>query len=301
MKSDMPPRRDLMRLLESGGVVFDGAMGSMLIAKGLEAGRLPDEWNLTRPGDVADVHRAYRSAGADVVTTNTFGSTPSRLQHHGLSERTADVNRAGVALARVALDASAHRHVAVSLGPTGMMFPPMGAATEGAIAREFSAQLSSLDGGFDLVLIETMFDAREAMIALGTARACVTVPVAVSMTYNRTPRGFFTVMGDEAATTTRRLDEAGADVIACNCSIASADMLDLAPILRAATSRPILCQPNAGQPRMVGTAAAYDQAPETFAEEGARLFDLGANAVGGCCGTTPDFIRALVVTRGERR
>jgi 5-methyltetrahydrofolate--homocysteine methyltransferase len=184
-----------------------------------------------------------------------------------------------------------------------MMLPPVGTATESALAHEFEVQLSSFDGGFDLVLIETMFDVREAMIALraARARAGAGVPVAVSMTYNRTPRGFFTVMGDEAAVTSHRLDEAGADVVACNCSIASGDMLDLAVVMRAATMRPVLCQPNAGRPRMAGATAVYDQTPAAFAEDAARLFDLGVDAVGGCCGATPEFIRALVARRGERR
>jgi len=180
-----------------------------------------------------------------------------------------------------------------------MMLPPVGTATESSLSGEFEAQMASLDGGFDLVIVETMFDAREALIALAAVRASASVPVAVSMTYNRTPRGFFTVMGNEAAATARRLDEAGADVVACNCSIASGDMLGLGSLLRAATDRPILCQPNAGQPRMEGTTAVYDQTPEEFARDAARMFDAGVNAVGGCCGTTPDFIGALAARRRE--
>jgi methionine synthase I (cobalamin-dependent) len=269
-------------------------MGSALIERGLEPGRAPEEWNLTRPDVVCAIHRAYLDAGADVVTTNTFGSTPSRMARHGLLDRFAEVNRAAVRLARGCVDASpGSRFVAVSLGPTGMMFPPMGEATEASIASEFCEQLDSAGADVDLVLIETVFDLREGLIALHSARERSAVPVAVTMTFNRTPRGFHTVMGDGVAAAVKALDAAGADVVGANCSIASGDMLDLAPLLRAATDRPVLCQPNAGQPHTQGATTVYEQSPGAFADHAARLFDLGVNAVGGCCGTTPEFIGEL--------
>lgn len=290
----MPGQSELLDRLTAGGVVFDGAMGSMLIARGLPAGHPTEHWNLTNADAVSDVHRAYLDAGADVVTSNTFGSTPARMQRHDLLDGLSDINRAGVRLARERVDAIADaRYVALSLGPTGMMLPPLGDATGEKIEGEFRAQLDCIDGGFDLVLIETMFDVKEALLALNAARACTKSTVAVAMTFNRTPRGFYTVMGDDVATAVGKLEAAGADVIAANCSIASGDMLDLAPLLRGATTLPVLCQPNAGQPRMEGAIPMYDQTPDAFADDAAKLFDLGINAVGGCCGTDPDYIRAL--------
>jgi len=294
---------DIVRKLQRGHVVFDGGLGSMLIAQGLPNGHPPEEWNLSRPETVEAVHRAYREAGADVVTTNTFGATPTRLARHGLLDKLQDINRVGVALVRRAVETppAPATLVALCIGPTGMMLPPVGDATEAAIAGEFEAQLSCLDGGFDFVLIETMFDVREGLIALEVARRLTQVPVGLSITFNKTPRGFFTVMGDDVEGTARRIEAAGADLIATNCSITSADMLELAPLLRGATERPVLCQPNAGQPQMRGTTPVYEQSPQAFAAEGVRLFDLGVNAVGGCCGTTPDFIRELCTARSRQR
>lgn len=314
---------DIIQCIEAGYVVFDGGLGSMLIAQGLPSGHPPEEWNLSRPDSVGSVHRAYRSAGADVVTTNTFGATPARLERHGLAGRLGEINQSGVRLARRAVgsvdrsqrsparptrdagDSAADRvppgapepFVALSVGPTGMMLPPVGDATETSIAREFEAQLGCVSGGFDLVLIETMFDVREGLIALNIAREVVDVPVGLSITFNKTPRGFFTVMGDEAAATARRIEAAGADIIAANCSIGSGEMIELARILRTATDRPVLCQPNAGQPRMQDSIAVYDQTPVAFADDAMALFEVGINAVGGCCGTTPDFIRELDARR----
>jgi methionine synthase I (cobalamin-dependent) len=279
--------------IRPGGVIFDGGMGSMLIAAGLQTGHPPEEWNLSRPDTIAAVHRAYLDAGADVITTNTFGATPARMARHGLAERFREVNRRAVELARGAADDAGRGLVALSLGPTGMMFPPMGNATEDAIAGEFAGQLEVLDGGFDLIVIETVYDRREGLIALAAARAYGSTPVAVTATFNRTPRGFFTVMGDDVATTVAAFADGGATMVGSNCSIASADMVELAPFLRAATKLPLLCQPNAGAPRMDGATATYDQDPDAFAADGKRLFELGVNAVGGCCGTDPDFIRLL--------
>lgn len=279
--------------LAEGGVVFDGGMGSMLIAAGLAPGHASETWNLLRPDAVLAIHRDYREAGAEVITTNTFGATPARMARHGLD--LADVNRAGVSAARQA--AGDEAFVALSLGPTGMMLPPVGVATGKDIEREFAGQLESLDGGFDLVLVETMFDLNEALIALRAARERTDVPVVVTMTFSRTPRGFFTFMGNPVPSAMTRLQDGGADAVGANCTVASGDMLELAPLLRAAAERPVLCQPNAGAPRTDGEIPVYDQTPEKFAGEAARLFDLGINAVGGCCGTTPEFIRALCALR----
>lgn len=284
----------------------------MLIAAGLPPGTIPDEWNLTRPEEVSRVHRAYLDAGSDVITTNTFGSTPSRLHIQGLGEALERINRAGVRLAREAVGEHGRRQeearsagapaerqrgpqrlIALSLGPTGKMLPPVGQASEAEMRAEYAAQLRSLEGDFDLVLLETMYDLREALVALEAAKEILDRPVAVCLTYNRNPRGFFTVMGNEAGAAARELERAGADVIGANCSVSSRDMIDLAGVLRRATDRPILCQPNAGAPRMEKGMPVYDQTPEEFAEDGLRLFELGVNAVGGCCGTTPEFIRRV--------
>ncbi|MDH4036613.1 MAG: homocysteine S-methyltransferase family protein [Candidatus Krumholzibacteria bacterium] len=289
----------IMRRLAEGRLLFDGGMGSMLIGLGLPAGWPPEEWNVSRPEAVTRVHRAYLDAGAEVVGTNTFGATPARLATHGLADRTAEFSTAGLQLARKAVAETSRgadnrrRFVAFSLGPGGEMLPPVGSADPDRVRREFLGPLRSAGGGDapDLILIETMIDLREALIALEVAKNTVDVPVAVSLTYNRNPRGFFTIMGDEASKAAKQLEAAGADVIGANCSITSGDMLNLAAVLRSSTTVPLLCQPNAGNPAIRAGGPVYEQAPEEFAEHVQGLFDAGVNAVGGCCGTTPDFIR----------
>jgi len=295
------PGSAIMKRFEEGRLLFDGGLGSQLIARGLKTGRPPDEWNLSRPDVVKDVHRAYIDAGAEVITTNTFGSTPSRLATHDLAGHALELNRAGVRLAREAIDESgaSGRFVGFCVGPGGEMLPPVGTADEAQVRAAYEAQVGALDPGDlpDIILIETMIDLREALIALDVAKAAG-LPVSVALTYNKTPRGYFTVMGNEAAASTTRLQAAGADVIAANCSIASAAMCGLAKLLREATVRPVLCQPNAGSPRMRDGRPVYEQPPEEFCRHALEMYDAGVNAVGGCCGTTPAFIRLVAEAIG---
>jgi 5-methyltetrahydrofolate--homocysteine methyltransferase len=183
------------------------------------------------------------------------------------------------------------------------MLPPVGSADPTEIRDEFREQLSAVGAAVrpDLALVETILDLREALIALEVAKNTVDLPVAVSLTYNRNPRGFFTVMGDEASAATRQLEAAGADVIGANCSISSRDMLDLARLLKDSTSLPVLCQPNAGNPGVRDGMPVYEQTAQEFAGHALQLLDLGVEAVGGCCGTTPEFIRHVSDALGSRR
>ena len=289
----------IMDRFAEGRVLFDGGLGSQLIAQGLETGWPPDEWNLSRPDVVLDVHRAYADAGAEVITTNTFGATPGRLATHGFSEQVREINTAGVRLAREAIAARPGRFVGFSMGPSGEMMPPVGTADEAQVRAEYEAQVGSIapDDPPDIILIETMIDLREALIALEVAKAAA-LPVSVALTYNKNPRGYFTVMGNEAAEATAQVEAAGADVIAANCSVASGDMVGLAKLLRKSTTLPVLCQPNAGAPGIRDGKPVYDQAPGEFCAHALELYDMGVNAVGGCCGTTPEFIRLVAKRRG---
>ena len=300
----------VMQRFAQGRLLFDGGMGSMLIGHGLATGWPPEEWNASRPDVVAGVHRAYLEAGAEVLETNTFGATPGRLAAHGLADDARALNAAAMRLAREALAAyESHspanplRFVAFSMGPCGKMFPPVGSTDQAEIRVEFREQLSAVSTavGPDLVLVETMLDLREALIALEVSKNTVDLPVAVSLTYNRNPRGFFTVMGDEASAATKQLEAAGADVIGANCSISSRDMLDLAKLLKDSTSLPVLCQPNAGNPGVQDGMPVYEQTAQEFAGHALELLDLGVEAVGGCCGTTPEFIHRVSDALGPRR
>jgi 5-methyltetrahydrofolate--homocysteine methyltransferase len=183
--------------------------------------------------------------------------------------------------------------VALSVGPTGKMLAPVGDATTDNIATDYREQMKGITENVDIVLIETIFDIRESLIALKTAKQFFAGPVAVTITFDKNPRGFFTVMGDEAGETMRRLQNAGADLVGANCTLTSGDMKDLARTLRDSTDLPILCQPNAGQPNIRDGIPVYDQTPREYADDMIQLLELGINAVGGCCGTTPEFIREV--------
>ena len=161
------------------------------------------------------------------------------------------------------------------------------------IKKDFSGMIEGIDTSVGIVLIETMFDIREALAALDVVKRSLSALVIVTLTYDRNPRGFFTVMGNEVRDSVRVIENAGADVVGANCTLASGDMTDLARVLRESTDLPILCQPNAGQPTVRDGMPAYDQTPAEFADDVTQMFDIGINAVGGCCGTTPAFIREV--------
>jgi 5-methyltetrahydrofolate--homocysteine methyltransferase len=310
----MSTRNELLQLFSNGRVLFDGAIGSMLIAAGLKTGAPPEEWNRSEPDKVARVHASYLRAGAHIIETNSFGGTPSRLTSFGIGDEVEELNRAAVRLAREAISeyegsadarrsrgastedkesATDKKWIAFSIGPTGKMLPPVGGASEEEIREEFSTQIDGVKDAVDLFLIETIFDIREGIIALEAAKNLADVPVVVTLTYSKNPRGFFTIMGDEVGASIGRLEEAGADVVGANCTIASREMLELAPLLRESTPLPVLCQPNAGSPTVKKGVPVYEQSPEDFAGDAIRLFEMGINAVGGCCGTTPDFIHEV--------
>jgi methionine synthase I (cobalamin-dependent) len=283
-----------MARIGRGRLLFDGGMGSMLIAGGLEPGACPEAWNRDRPKDVRDIHAAYLDAGAEVITTNTFGATPSRLEGYGLGQEVGAINNTAAVLAWEAIAASGARngrYVALSVGPTGKMLPPVGSATESELEKDFNGQLQTIRQPVDVVLGETFYDIREALAALRAARRFVDAPVGIGLTFNKTPRGFFTVMGDTVSDAVGRLESAGADFVAANCSIASPEMVELAKELRDCTALPVLCQPNAGEPLVRDGKPVYAQRPESFAEDVRRIFEAGIEAVGGCCGTSPEFIR----------
>lgn len=279
-------------------LLFDGGMGSMLIAAGLGEGEPPEAWNLARPEVLQDIHRRYLEAGADVIQTNTFGANEVKLASswRGAPPDMEEVNARGVSAARNALEeyGSPGRFVAGEIGPTGEFFAPMGTLTAERARAAFRAQAAALERcGVDLFLIETMYDMREALEAVRAVREVSGKPVVCELTMERKKRGFFTLVGDSPAAAGEALPAAGADVIGANCSVTSAEMIALAAEMRALTPAPLIFQPNAGQPEMTGGRPVYRQTPAEFAADMLAVARAGANALGGCCGTTPEFIAAL--------
>jgi len=288
----------ILELAKKRTVIFDGAMGTMLIAAGLKAGETPEVWNLEKPSLVADIHRKYYDAGSDVVHTNTFGGNAIKLADRGLSDKMEPINVEAAKLAREACPSG--KFVAGDIGPTGKLIKPLGdLVIEEAEEAFFRQTQALLKGGVDLISIETMFSLQEALAALRAAKRLGDVTVIAALTFNRTKKGFFTMMGEAVSQAVSAFEEAGADVIASNCSLGSRDMIDLTKELRAATRKPILVQPNAGKPVMQKGVTSYRQTPEEFAQDGKEIKNSGADMIGGCCGTDPEFIRALVQTLGN--
>jgi methionine synthase I (cobalamin-dependent) len=279
-------------------LLFDGGMGSMLIAAGLGEGEAPDEWSITHPEELVDIHTQYLEAGADVIQTNTFGATSIKLAAscRGGAPDTGALNRKAAEIARRAIDEFivGGRFLAGDIGPTGEFFPPMGTLSIDAARTAFREQASALEkGGVDLFLIETMYDIQEAVEAIRAVKDVSDKPVVCELTMDRKKKGYFTIMGDSPAKAVAVLVAEGADVIGANCSLTSGEMIDLAAEMRALTDLPLLFQPNAGKPALTDGRAVYMQDPEEFAADMMKMIESGANAVGGCCGTTPDFIRAV--------
>ena len=277
---------------------MDGAMGSMIIAAGMREGEIPESWMLENPEKQIEIHDAYLGAGAEVIQTNTFGASRLKLESSDAGKRIDPVefNYKAVELARKALreHGTADRFVAGDIGPSGRFFPPVGQLTAEEAAGNFSEQARALvDAGADLILIETMYDLREAVEALKAARSATDKPVIIEMTFEKRPKGYFTMIGDTAEKAVEAFTAEGADAIGANCTLTSDDMLGLVTEFRSLTDKPLLFQPNAGQPVIEQSKAVYRQKPEDFARDIELIVRAGANAVGGCCGTSPAFIRAM--------
>jgi len=282
----------LLDLARQRTVLLDGGLGTELMARGLSLGECPEAWNVLRPGDVAAVHRAYFQAGADAVSTNSFGGSRIKLAGHGLEARAAELNLAAARLARET--APPGTYVAGSMGPTGKFLKPQGAFTEAEFESAFAAQAAALaEGGVDVLIIETQYDLREALCALRGARL-TSLPVFVTMTFNAVPRGHFTLMGDSVARCLKELEKAGASAVGANCSLDSERMVGLVAAMRRETSLPLIAQANAGQP-VVGEdgRVVYTQSLEDYIRFVPGLIQGGAAIVGGCCGTSPAFIKAM--------
>ncbi len=287
---------DLLAAVDKRPLLLDGATGTELIARGFRPGGPPEEWNVTRPDEIAAIHDAYYAAGSDIVRTNTFGGSRQKLSAYGAGGRVAELNEAAARLAVAVRDREyPGRLVAGDIGPTGMFVAPMGDADPDDLRDGFAEQAAALvAGGVDLIHVETMFDLVEARLAVeGVRRVAPDLPLMVSMAYKPSPRGYRTMMGVDPQSAADALLAAGATLVGCNCEITAAEMGELVDELREASGKPVVAQPNAGSPRLEDDATVYDETAEHFAELVSGFPARGAGIVGGCCGTTPAFIAAL--------
>jgi len=281
-------------LCASSPVLLDGAWGTELQALGLPPGEGSDAWNLSHPDAVESVARAYVEAGSGIILTNTFGASSIMLARSGLAERADDINRLGAELSRRAAGDTVY--VFGSIGPSGRMLM-MGDVTAEELHAGFLAQARALqEGGVDALVIETMSDLDEAEIAV---RAAVEtgLPVVASLVYDAGPDKDRTMMGVSPAQAVDRLGPAGISAIGANCGQGAEGFIGICRAYRDVTDLPLWMKPNAGLPEMVDGKTVYRSEPRSFAETAATLCREGASFIGGCCGTSPAFIRALADAR----
>ncbi|MBP7146047.1 MAG: bifunctional homocysteine S-methyltransferase/methylenetetrahydrofolate reductase [Acidobacteria bacterium] len=282
----MPP---FLQALAERVVLFDGGTGTEIYNRGVFLNRCYEELNLTRPELVEEVHRSFIQAGSDATETNTFGANRARLEPRGLGDQVREINREGARVARRA--AGSRAWVAGAVGPLGIRLEPWGPTTFDEAVALFQEQIEALaEGGVDLLVLETFSDLVELQAAVRGARRAADLPVIAMMTVNeegRTPEGV------PPEWIGQKLDTSGADVVGVNCSVGPAPMLSVIEAMAAVTSRPLAAMPNAGIPRSVEGRLHYLTSPAYMARYARRFVQAGARVVGGCCGVTPDHVRAM--------
>jgi homocysteine S-methyltransferase len=289
------------RLFAGGTVLCDGAMGTMLYARGVFINRCYDELNLSQPDLVREIHAEYLQAGAEVIETNTFGANAYRLEEHGLKDKVREINLAGVRLARECVEQirekqASEAFVAGSIGPLGVRLEPLGKVGLDEARAAFEEQIRALvEGGSgvgaDLLIIETMTSLAESEQAIRAARnVAPDVRVVVMMTVDEEGN---CLDGSSAETAAEKLTEWGADAIGCNCSAGPVTVLSVIERMKLVTAKPLAAMPNAGIPRAVDGRTIYLTSPEYMASFAKKAVRAGATFVGGCCGTTPSYTRAM--------
>lgn len=287
----------IQQLIERKSVVIaDGAWGTQLAERGLPVGDAPESWVLYRPDVVRAVAAAYVAAGAEIVLTNTFGGSRFKLAKCGLDDRVEEINRIAVELSKEA--AGDRALVFASVGPTGEFLRPLGLMSEEEMIEVFAEQIrAQVAGGADGILIETMTDLGEITAGIRAAKDNFEGPVVASMTFDKGLKGYATMMGVRPEQAAEALQAAGADLVGSNCGQGIGNIIEVIAQMATATDLPLWAKPNAGLPRLVGGRTVFDETPEEMAARFPALVAAGARVVGGCCGTTPDHIRALVQAR----
>ncbi|MFX0059980.1 MAG: homocysteine S-methyltransferase family protein [Candidatus Hodarchaeota archaeon] len=273
-------------------IIFDGGMGSEIIKRGIKPGKIPDLLNIEEPEVISDIHKAYYYAGSDMCQTNTFGSCYLNLKNHKLENRMAEIITKSIENIKKACPLKGL--IVGDIGPSGEFKPPVGKATFEEWFESYKKQVEFLESGVDLWHIETISDIDEMLAAIKAVKEVSEKPIMSSMTYKKTKRGFFTIMGDSLEKCVNILENEKVDVIGANCTISSSEMIELTRELKMLTTTPISIKPNAGKPRLDEDAKVhYDQSIEEFKKDMKQIIKLGAKIVGGCCGTSPQNILAL--------
>jgi 5-methyltetrahydrofolate--homocysteine methyltransferase len=271
-------------------LVADGATGTMLQQAGLPPGTAPERWNLENPDAIRALHRGYVEAGSNLILTNTFGGSRPRLEMEELGDQVHEIN---LAAAQLACEIAGDEVLVLGdMGPTGQLMEPMGTLTYDAAVAAFAEQAAALvEGGVAAILIETMSDLNEAKAAVEGARQATDLPILVTMSFDTNGR---TMMGVKPADAARELWALGVDVVGANCGRTLSENLEAIRQMREALPEAtLMAKPNAGLPRMDGTEAVYDVTPEIMADYARQFAAFDVKIFGGCCGSTPDHIRAV--------
>jgi len=292
-------RLDLRSRIQEGVFLLDGAMGTQLMARGVEPGVCNDAICIESPDILADIHGAYLQAGSDAVITNTFGGNSYTLARHGYAEKVHEINQAGAEVARRA--AGEDKYVLGDMGPTGDFLEPLGTLKADALREAFSAQARGLlAGGADGFIVETMTALDEIEVAITAVQSLDSgLPIFASMSFDKTATDYRTLMGVDVTSAVTKLVSLGVDAVGFNCGTATLDeYVALAQAYVAAvraTGKDVIvfAEPNAGTPELLDDEAVYRVTPEEFAEAQKQMFAAGVHVLGGCCGTAPPFIEAV--------
>jgi homocysteine S-methyltransferase len=293
-------KKTFLERIKKGVILCDGAMGTLLYARGVPYERCFDEQNLSNPQLVQQIHLDYIKAGAEIIETNTFGANRIRLKAHGLEDKVKEINFRGAKLAREARDISGEEvFVAGSVGPLGNPLATFGRIPPQETEKLFEEQASALlEGGVDLFIIETFFDLEEAILAVSAIKKICQLPVVAQMSFGEDGKTF---MGNSPQKVALELEKLGVDVIGANCSVGPQKMLDVIYGFKEVTQAFLSAQPNAGMPRFVDGKYIYFTSKEYFAEYAKKFVEAGVKIIGGCCGTTPDHIQAMAQAIEEMR
>ena len=293
------PKLNLRERIKQGLFLLDGAMGTELIARGIEAGVCNDYLNIRSPDVILEIHQSYLSVGSNAVLTNTFGANKYALSRHGLSDKVEKINLAGAQIARRA--AGQKSYVLGDIGPSGDFLEPLGNLKPQELKDAFRQQAKALlDGGVDGFIIETMTALDEAEIAIEAVKSVSELPVFVSFAFDRTGDDFRTMMGVDVKLAVSKMISLSVDAVGFNCGSASLDeYVELASkyvsVMRTfeKSRATIFAEPNAGKPELINGRAVYKVSPEDFAAAAEKIHSLGVNIIGGCCGTGPAHIKVL--------